>query len=137
MEIIKLNDKFTLKLARASFKDALALKRIIFKKVKIGDIALDNIDPANLKDIANMDIGSAFFKSIISQVVMLEADEEIEQAILLCAKKSTINNEKITYDLFEDVELWPHLIDLKVEVLKYNLSPFFRGVLSSLNRLTN
>jgi len=135
MEVIKLSDKFTLKLARASFKDALALKRLVLKKIKIGDISLDNVDPAKLQDIAGMDTGSEFFKSIISQVVLLEADEEIEQAILVAAKKSTINNEKITYDLFEDVELWPHLIELKVEVLKYNLSPFFRGVLSSLERL--
>ena len=135
MKEIQLGDKFTLKLARASFTDALALKRLVLKKVKVGDISLDNIDPSNIQDIAQMDTGSDFFKSVIAQVMLLEADEEIEQAILKCAKKSTINNEKITFDLFEDVELWPHLLDLKVEVLKYNLSPFFKGVLSSFERL--
>ena len=96
MEIIKLSDKFTLKLARASFKDALALKRLVLKKIKIGEIEIGEMDPNKLKDIAGMDIGSDFFKSIISQIVMLEADEELEQAVLVCAKKSTINNEKIT-----------------------------------------
>ena len=135
MQEIKLSDKYTLKLARASFKDALALKRLVMKKIKVGDIDLGDVDPSKLQDIAALDTGSGFFKSVISQIVMLEADEEIEEAILKCAKKSTINSEKITYDLFEDVDMWPHLIDLKVEVLKYNLAPFFRGVLSSLERL--
>ncbi len=135
MEIIKLSDKFTLKLARASFRDALALKRLVLKKIKIGEIEIGEISPDNLKEITDMEIGSEFFKSIISQVISLDADEELEQAILGCAKKSTINNEKVTFELFENVEMWPHLMDLKVEVLKYNLSPFFKGVLSSFERL--
>lgn len=135
MQDIKLSDKYTLKLARASFKDALALKRLVMKKIKVGDIDLGDVDPAKLQDIASLDTGSGFFKSVISQAVMLEADEEIEEAVLKCAKKSTINNEKITFDLFEDVELWPYLLDLKVEVLKYNLAPFFSQALSSLERI--
>lgn len=133
---IKLSEKYTLKLARASFKDALALKRLVLKKIKVGDIELGDIDPSKLKDVAQMDTGSGFFKSLIAQIVMLEADEEITAHVFKCAKKSTINGEKITLDMFEDhVELWPHLIDIKIEVLKYNLSPFFKGVLSSLERI--
>ena len=135
MKEIVLNDDITLKLARASFVDALALKNMLLRKFKLSGLDFSDLNADSIEGLMEADLDGAMISQLLEIVVNLEADEDLTKQILLCCKKSTINGERISMDAFENVDFWPYLIDLKIETIRYNVLPFFHKLQSSFNRL--
>lgn len=136
METIELSTGYELKLARASFKDAWALKDLVLKKIKVSRVSLKGIKLDKMEEVLSKDVDEDIFKTIIQEIMTIEADNELTDAIFKCAKKSTINKEKITKQMFEEnFEMWELVIPLKIEVLRYNVMPFFKGLQSTFNRI--
>jgi len=100
----------------APFADANALNKAVAKellKIKI-DKELELEDPNFIKDIVCTAISS----------------DEIMGALWLCFKRCTYNNLKLTEDIFEKAEAREDFFSVCQIVLKENIGPFVKSLLS-------
>ena len=132
MREIKLSDKYTLKIARASFKDAHRLKDLVLKSINFKSLGLDSI---NTDKLLETELTSDLMASLMGAFVDIEADENILDQVLKCSSRSLINGEKITEELLEDDDFWPFVLEFKLEVIKVNVFPFLRGLPSTLGKV--
>jgi hypothetical protein len=82
---------------------------------------------AILKAIAGEDLET--FKNLVLQ---LAGSPELESAVFDCALCCTLNGVKITKDIFEDEDARSDYYPIVWEVLKLNLRPFFKSLVSTL-----
>lgn len=58
----------------------------------------------------------------------LMSSKKIEDALWVCMRRCTYNDEKITTDIFEDVNARADYFDVCFEVAKENVNPFLKSL---------
>lgn len=133
MREVGLEDNNTLKICPGSFIDASKLKFLLVAELTKQGISIPS-NVKDVKDLAKIEINGDIVSKVLSNILLIEANEEITNQIIICAKKSLLNDEKITLKTFEDPKLWPILLEIKIEVIKENVVPFFQNLLSIVKR---
>jgi len=114
----------------AGFADVFALKRALALALKRGGIKFDltglKIDTENPM---NSDIGDIGF--ILDAVLEVSTDPDVQKWLFKCAERALYGEDKVNQDYFEEPENRQYYYPIMIEVIKINLSPFFKK-LSSL-----
>ena len=108
----------------APFVDCLKLKNAIFKELSTQKM-----------DIASLDLQGTDLSAIFAPLMALDSSEEVNKAIFKVAQRSTYNGQKITLEIFEEEEAREDYYSVILEVLKVNLNPFKKGLVSSFEHL--
>lgn len=119
MENIQLKSGRTLGMTMAPFSVGSKLYRTIAKELREVKLEL----PAGTKSITDLDIGVA--KDAILQLI---ASSELEAVVFECFNRCTLDGVKVTRETFESEEGREDYFPAALEVVKYNLTPFFRGL---------
>jgi hypothetical protein len=117
-----------IQIAPAPFKDAMELKNVLFKELASSGISFDKI---NLEDIEKTGL-----EQIIKPIIQIDTSKDFYNAFFKCAGRCLYNGNKITEETFEDVTAREDYYLIMLEVLKENLSPFFKGLVSKLSLFT-
>lgn len=122
---IKLKSGAVLAVGIAPFSDATKLFKTVANELKKVEVNLTSID---MKNIMSNDINS--IKNLIFQIL---GSDEMEECFFKCAIRSTINGAKVQPSSFESEDARGDYLPVAWEVIKANLSPFFKNLdLSSL-----
>lgn len=63
--------------------------------------------------------------------------QAMKEAILACLKRCTYNKQRITsWDIFDDVQAREDYLAVCWEVVKFNLTPFTKSLISKFNEVT-
>ncbi len=117
-----------LKITQSSFADAKALEKAIGRALKgNGSISL----PGSLEDEATPDTMS----TIIDAVLSVAISDEVERALFKCAERALVGTEKVDQDFFEKAENREHFYPIMIEIIKVNVAPFFKNLLSQFGDL--
>ena len=61
----------------------------------------------------------------------------MKEAILACLKRCTYNKQRITsWDIFDDINAREDYLAVCWEVVKFNLTPFTKSLISKFNEVT-
>lgn len=110
---IELSSGKKLRVAVAPFTDAKKLYQAIMREV--GSI--------DMKASEEMDVN--FIKKIICTLL---SSKEIEDALMVCAKRSLYEDKKVTDECFEDVEARKDYFEILSYITWENVSPFLNGL---------
>lgn len=99
----------TLNATPATFSEALRLRDAIF-------IELQKI---------------SYTDELLKTVAMLCASQKVCEALDICMLRSTIDNEKITKELFSKPEYFEDYTLVQTECIKVNCLPFLKALLAS------
>lgn len=86
-----------------------------------------DLDITKIKTVGDLDVN--VMKDAILQVM---ASDAIEACFFECAEKCLIDGQKITKDSFEHETARQDYLPAAWEVMKGNLTPFFKGLASAL-----
>lgn len=131
-----------LSITPATWAEATALKTAVANALKRSKLDLSGLEMGGLKeDLANLgedaseiDLGrmSGPVNSLVSLICNLETSDDVRSALFTCAARTniTIGAErfKVTEDFFEKMEHRELYYPIMIEVLKFNLSPFFKNL---------
>ena len=134
MKEIKLSNDKTLKVGFASFEAACKLKNTILTELSKVGIDTKKLD---LKNVLATEVDNDLIVTVLQGALKLESNSKIDEAFYNCAKHSSIDDEKITKDTFEDPLMWEVYLEVKIAVIKENLLPFFKGLRSSASQILN
>lgn len=112
-----------LRITPASFDDAMALQKAVGRSLKGSKIEI----PGSLDD----EVTSDLLSDIVNMVLSVAVDDEVEAALFTCCERALIGEEKIDRDYFEDADNRQYFYPIMIEILKVNLAPFFKNLLSS------
>ena len=104
--------------------DAKNLFKAFARELKQVDVHLEGIK--SLDDIKSLDAGV-----ILKAFFQVAGSDTIEAAILACAKRSTLQGQKITDKTFEAPDMRRDYLPVAWEVMKLALLPFFEDLLSA------
>lgn len=108
-----------LRITPASFADAMTLQKAMMKAIKGSNVEL----PGSTKDDISL---SGFIDALASTI----SSDEVESALFKCAEKAIYNDQKITRDFFEPVENRELYYPIMLEVVKENIGPFTKKIVS-------
>lgn len=116
---IPIQDK-TLKFNYGNTGDVLDLIRFIARKTKnnIKDFNLSNFNIDNI-------IKDNDFNNILNIIFDCIGDRELEDILFKLSNNCIFNNEKITKDLFNDINNRKYFFNIAINILKENLKAFF------------
>ena len=117
-----------LRITPASFSDAQDLQRAVGTAINMNKIKLDGDINDNLLD---SNVSSETISDIINVIISTAISKEVEAALFKCAERAVLGTAKIDRDFFEPVENREYYYPIMIEILKVNLSPFFKGLSSS------
>lgn len=89
----------------------------------------------SLGDVEVADILGVIFRDVAPVVLRLASSKEVRRALFACFARCTYNGEKITMKTFTPEESRGDYYEIAEEVMKANLSPFFKNLLSRLIKL--
>ena len=122
---ITLKSGSTLEVGIASFSAGHRLMKTVAKELSL--VSFD-LNLSNFSELSGQDIN--VLKNAIFQLLQSDA---LEAALMECAKRSLYNGQRITPQTFEPEDARQDYLPVAWEVMKANLSPFFKGLaLSSL-----
>lgn len=116
------------RIAPASFKEAMKLKSLVEKSLAENGINLTKIQDKELTEFLKGDL----LKSLLA----VDSSIELHDQVIKCLEKSLYDNEKITVTTFDDLDARADYYEILVICLKVNLLPFFRTLLSLLPTTT-
>lgn len=113
----------------APWAESVELKNAI-----TGALAEKGIDLAglDLKGLGAMEIED-FLSPLINIVLTIDSNMRVQNALANCMKRCSYNGEMITEETFENVEAREYYYPIIVDILKVNLAPFFKRLLSESN----
>jgi len=121
-----------LEITLSSFKEVMQLKKAVEKAIQRQGLVID-IDGVDMENIMNSKVSEGSVSSIISSILAVDTSEDVERLLFVCAERATYDNHKINAEFFEHPDNtgnWELYYPIMFEVLKVNLSPFFKGLLS-------
>lgn len=122
---ITLKSGSILEVGIAPFSAGTRLMKVVAKELSTVSF---NLNLSSFAELSGQDIN--VLKNALFQLMQSDA---LEAALMECAKKSTYNGQKITPTTFEPEDARQDYLPVAWEVMKANLSPFFKGLnLSSL-----
>ena len=88
------------------------------------------VDGLNAEDL------TASFESLKNAILACITSKELKDSLLACLKRCTYNGQRITsWDVFEDVNAREDYLSVCWEVVKFNLTPFTRNLISKFSGL--
>lgn len=128
----------------ATFDEAMNLQDSILKSVHDNKIKFDFMDDVDLKDIVNektgneddvldkINISSDLIGDFINTIISIGISKSVRANLFICAERAVFGRkrDKIDKDFFENVENREYYFGIMFEVMKVNLSPFFKGLFS-------
>jgi len=129
MREVNLSNDAKFEIGPSSYADASKLKAALLRQISEQGIKL----PGNAKDIKELTkikIDADLVVSLFSNVALLEASEEIFECVMACGKKCLYNGEKLTKDTLDNRDTWPVVVEIKIEIIKENVLPFFQNLLT-------
>lgn len=121
-----------IKIDCASFDNAMSLKNSIVKELASSGI---DIKAFEFNSIAQMEINPELVSSVIKSVLFVDCSVSFNDALFKCMERCTYNKEKITKATFEEVEARENYYLVAFEVIKENISPFFKGAVSGIKAI--
>jgi len=112
-------DKKKLRITLASFEDAFDLQDAVANALKG-----NNVDIPEDKD-AQINV-SSFLDAALSTI----ASKPVRDALFKCAETALYGEEKIDQEFFGKIENRELYYPIMVEILKENIGPFIKGLLS-------
>jgi hypothetical protein len=113
-------DKRKLEITVASFDEATDLQDAIARALKGNKIDIpDSID----KELN--------ISSLIDAALSVLADKEIREKLFVCAERALYDRNKVNKDFFEEEENRSLYQPIMIEIIKKNVGPFFKNLLSS------
>jgi len=91
----------------------------------------------DIPDSVKSDLSTGQLSGILDMLLSVISDDEIESCIFECAKRCGIGptHEKINIEYFDKEENRQEYIPVMLEIAKANLTPFIKGITSSLGAL--
>lgn len=124
----------------ADFVSASRLKVAVLKAIKDSGVKISEIDFTKLlsgvKDDMESAVKSGALDSLLEVVIELDCSKEVNEAIFDCLARSTYNGERIIRETFEPEEARGDYYMIIIACLKRNLSPFFKTLISKLQKLS-
>jgi hypothetical protein len=113
-----------LMISPASFSDAMALQKAIGRALKGTKL--------ELPDSVTTDVSPEKLGDIIGAVLNVATSDDVEAALFACASRAVYgaDREKISRDFFETLENRELYYPIMVEIIKVNIGPFFKGLVS-------
>lgn len=111
----------------ADFDSAMELKDAIGKELSKNDV---KIDVGSLTKIMDADVD---IMGLLSIAAKLDSSADVRNAVFKCLVRCTYKDEKITKELFDDVNMRSLYYPMVLECIKVNLTPFFGEVISKLS----
>lgn len=113
----------------AGFADVFALKRALAVALKRGGIKYDLsgliIDD---KDSNKSEFGDIGF--LLEAVLEVSTDPDVQKWLFKCCERVIFGEDKVNQDFFEEPSNREYYYPIMIEVIKINLSPFFRKLSS-------
>lgn len=105
-----------------TYIEARALQKAIGRALKGMRIDL----PGSVKE----DLKAEGLSDIISALLSVAVDDEVENCLFACASRAVLGNEKITVEFFEKVDNRQYFYPIMYEIIMVNVGPFFSGIAS-------
>ena len=123
---INIDEENILELNYATWGQVMDLVKVIATILKANNIniQLDKILAGNTEDL-NIETIIKSFMPILCDAV---GNEDLINAIFKCSENSLINGERINKEFFEYVENRKLFFRTMIEIVKFNLQPFFKQV---------
>lgn len=129
---MQLNNR-ELKITPAGFADAMALQKAIGRALKGTSFKMPSIVMTDGKvDLEKSDVDIA---GIIDLVLGAVVSDDVEACLFLCAGRALLGQEKIDQDFFEKVENRELYYQIMVEIIRVNVGPFLKGLVSKFGAL--
>lgn len=119
----------------ASMREALHLKRVVFKELSKAGIDLDGLLSLKGQNLKDLDTNDMNLNSLVSAVFSIIGSEELDNALIECLSRSRYNREKITLETFEDEKAREDYYEVLMKCAEINLTPFFKGLVSTCNQV--
>ena len=120
---MKFNKK-NLKITMASFEDATNLQDAVATAIKGNSLDI----PESIDAKINV---STFLDAALNTL----SDKRVREALFVCAERALYVDDKVNSDFFEKEENRELYYPVMVEILKVNLGPFIKGLLSMFGGL--
>lgn len=124
---ITLESGATLVVAPAPFGDAMALKNAIFSELKKTGVDLKTLD-------FKQNVTPELINSLTKTVLTIDSSSKVSEALYKCASRCLYNDRQVNTELFKNTDYWEDYYPIMIEVMKVNLTPFFKGLLSSFGK---
>jgi hypothetical protein len=130
---MQLNNK-ELKITPASFAEAMALQKAIGRALKGTSFKMPSIvtDASGKVDLEKSDVDLA---GIIDLVLGAAVSDEVQACLFVCSARALLGQDKIDQDFFEKVENRELYYPIMVEIIKVNVGPFLKGLVSKFGAL--
>jgi len=116
-----------LKITPAGFQDALSLQKAIGRALRGNKL--------NLPESLSADMSMTEITGLIDAILSVAVSDEITDCLFACSSRAMLGNDKIDRDFFEKVENREHFYPIMIEVIKVNVGPFFKALISKFGGL--
>ena len=117
-----------LRVTPSSFDEALTLQETISEALQKTSLSLDIGE-----EIEQTEITGGNFDAIVKAALSVGTSRKVRDALFACAKRAVWGEERVTRELFEDVENRQHYYAVMIEIAKVNLGPFVGGLSSAFS----
>lgn len=128
----------------ASLEDALDLQDAVFQAIHANKIKfnflddeenqklIDVKDNSNKSKLENINIPSELVGDFFNTLLSLGMSKKLRSCLFECAKSSTFGKQReaVNRNFFEKHENRQYYFQVMIEVLKVNLTPFYKGLFS-------
>jgi hypothetical protein len=128
----------------ASFDEAMNLQDAILKSVHDNKIKFDFMNDNDLDSILDdkndneddvlnkVNISSDLIGDFINTIISIGMSKAVRKNLFICAERAVFGKKKeyITKEFFENTENREYYFSIMIEVMKVNLTPFFKGLFS-------
>lgn len=123
-ETLTLKSGVELQLNIASLEEGHRLLRVVSNEMKQVQIDLDKLDlTMDMSKLGGREIN--VFKNAACQLI---GSDQVFAALKPCMARCLYAGQKAQPDLFEDAKAREDFLAVAWEVIRFNLSPFFRGL---------
>lgn len=119
------------KVIPASFAVSMKLKNTIMTTLAKNGIDLKGFDVSKMS--LKQEINADLLNTLITTVMAVDGNDEVVKVLFECMSVCTHDHERITEATFEDEGARGDYYPIAIEVIKANLLPFFKGLVSALN----
>ena len=127
MENITLKNGHVLGLTIADFGPANRLRKEIVRELR--NVKIDTeLDLTNPKKLLELEMDAKTLNTVKDLICQLLGSDAVEAAVMECAKKCTLQGEKITPASFVKEDAREDFLVVAWEVIKTNVGPFFAGL---------
>jgi len=126
-----------IKIGMASFEAADALQTAIQKAILVQGIKIPELEGA--ESVLDLELSGKTLEPILQNILAINSDVEVKKALFACLERSTINDIRITKDIFDSADLGllarGAYYEIMINCIKETLQPFFAPLFSKLGGL--